>query len=165
MCDGSAHMVSENISVVTFCRLITYCGLRSSHRQLLSCLRREQSGPRASKHARRVGPAPNFSSWESDHSGNGVDRESRESCMSQRFRSLLTWLPLFFAAAIALAGCNQRPGVDEAIKEQLAETKGSQIGVARFSGTVTIDHQTPSIPRKRALVLILYSAKDDAAGS
>jgi hypothetical protein len=26
MCDGSAHMVSENISVVTFCRLITYCG-------------------------------------------------------------------------------------------------------------------------------------------
>ncbi len=84
--------------------------------------------------------------------------------MSQRFRSLLTWLPLFFAAAIALAGCNQRPGVDEAIKEQLAETKGSQIGVARFSGTVTIDHQTPSIPRKRALVLILYSAKDAQPG-
>jgi prepilin-type N-terminal cleavage/methylation domain-containing protein len=26
MCDGSAHMVSENISVVTFCRLITYRG-------------------------------------------------------------------------------------------------------------------------------------------
>jgi hypothetical protein len=26
MCDGSARMVSENISVVTFCRLITYCG-------------------------------------------------------------------------------------------------------------------------------------------
>jgi hypothetical protein len=26
MCDGSAHMVSENISVVTFCRLITYAG-------------------------------------------------------------------------------------------------------------------------------------------
>jgi len=26
MCDGSAHMISENISVVTFCRLITYQG-------------------------------------------------------------------------------------------------------------------------------------------
>jgi prepilin-type N-terminal cleavage/methylation domain-containing protein len=26
MCDGSAHMVSENLSVVTFCRLITYSG-------------------------------------------------------------------------------------------------------------------------------------------
>jgi prepilin-type N-terminal cleavage/methylation domain-containing protein len=26
MCDGSAHMVSEDISVVTFCRLITYAG-------------------------------------------------------------------------------------------------------------------------------------------
>jgi prepilin-type N-terminal cleavage/methylation domain-containing protein len=26
MCDGSAHMVSENMSVVTFCRLITYMG-------------------------------------------------------------------------------------------------------------------------------------------
>jgi len=26
MCDGSAHMVSENISVVTFCRLITFSG-------------------------------------------------------------------------------------------------------------------------------------------
>ena len=26
MCDGSAHMVSENISVVTFCRLLTYSG-------------------------------------------------------------------------------------------------------------------------------------------
>jgi prepilin-type N-terminal cleavage/methylation domain-containing protein len=26
MCDGSVHMVSENISVVTFCRLITYQG-------------------------------------------------------------------------------------------------------------------------------------------
>jgi hypothetical protein len=26
MCDGSAHMVSENLSVVTFCRLLTYCG-------------------------------------------------------------------------------------------------------------------------------------------
>jgi prepilin-type N-terminal cleavage/methylation domain-containing protein len=26
MCDGSAHMVSENISLVTFCRLITYQG-------------------------------------------------------------------------------------------------------------------------------------------
>jgi prepilin-type N-terminal cleavage/methylation domain-containing protein len=26
MCDGSAHMVSENLSVVTFCRLLTYSG-------------------------------------------------------------------------------------------------------------------------------------------
>jgi hypothetical protein len=26
MCDGSAHMVSENLSVVTFCRLVTYSG-------------------------------------------------------------------------------------------------------------------------------------------
>jgi prepilin-type N-terminal cleavage/methylation domain-containing protein len=26
MCDGSAHMVSENLSLVTFCRLLTYCG-------------------------------------------------------------------------------------------------------------------------------------------
>jgi len=26
MCDGSAHMVSENISIVTFCRLITFQG-------------------------------------------------------------------------------------------------------------------------------------------
>jgi hypothetical protein len=24
MCDGSAHMVSENISLVTFCRLLTF---------------------------------------------------------------------------------------------------------------------------------------------
>jgi len=26
MCDGSAHMVSENISLITFCRLITFKG-------------------------------------------------------------------------------------------------------------------------------------------
>jgi prepilin-type N-terminal cleavage/methylation domain-containing protein len=26
MCDGSVHMVSENLSVVTFCRLLTYAG-------------------------------------------------------------------------------------------------------------------------------------------
>jgi prepilin-type N-terminal cleavage/methylation domain-containing protein len=26
MCDGSAHMVSENLSIVTFCRLVTYSG-------------------------------------------------------------------------------------------------------------------------------------------
>jgi hypothetical protein len=26
MCDGSAHMVSENISIVTFCRLLTFKG-------------------------------------------------------------------------------------------------------------------------------------------
>lgn len=26
MCDGSAHMVSENISLLTFCRLITFKG-------------------------------------------------------------------------------------------------------------------------------------------
>jgi uncharacterized protein DUF1559 len=26
MCDGSAHMVSENISVIVFCRLLTYAG-------------------------------------------------------------------------------------------------------------------------------------------
>jgi hypothetical protein len=84
--------------------------------------------------------------------------------MSQRSRSLLSRLPLLFAAAIALTGCGQRARVDDAIKEQLAETKGSLIGVARFSGTVTIDHETPSIPRKRALVLILYSAKDAQPG-
>jgi hypothetical protein len=28
MADGSAHMVSENMSVVVFCRLISYRGLR-----------------------------------------------------------------------------------------------------------------------------------------
>jgi hypothetical protein len=84
--------------------------------------------------------------------------------MDLPFRSLLPRLPFFFAAAIALAGCSQRAGVDEAIEKQLVETKGSQIGVARFSGTVTIDHETPSIPRKRALVLILYSAKDAQPG-
>jgi hypothetical protein len=26
MCDGSAHMVSENVSLITFCRLITFKG-------------------------------------------------------------------------------------------------------------------------------------------
>ena len=26
LCDGSAHMVSENLSVVVFCRLISYHG-------------------------------------------------------------------------------------------------------------------------------------------
>jgi hypothetical protein len=26
MCDGSAHMVSENLSIITYCRLITYQG-------------------------------------------------------------------------------------------------------------------------------------------
>ena len=26
MCDGSAHMVSENLSIITLCRLITFKG-------------------------------------------------------------------------------------------------------------------------------------------
>ncbi len=66
-------------------------------------------------------------------------------------------------AAMA-GGCDSRPPARQAMKEQLAQMKGSVVDVAKFSGTVTIDGLAPLVSPRHELVLILYSAKDAQPG-
>jgi hypothetical protein len=69
------------------------------------------------------------------------------------------------ATACGVWGCGGGgPSTQQRIKEQLAETKSSDSPVAKFSGIVTIDGQTPSLPPRYAVLLILYSDKDAKPG-
>jgi hypothetical protein len=71
---------------------------------------------------------------------------------------------VLWGAIVATSGCGSRTPATEAMKEQLAEMKGTLVAVAKFSGTVTIDNQPPVVPPRCSLVLILYSAKDAQPG-
>jgi hypothetical protein len=70
-------------------------------------------------------------------------------------------LLVVFAAGVW--GCGSAK-VQERMKAQLAETKGTDAPVAKFSGKVTIDGVPPSLPPRYVLVLILYGDKDREPG-
>src|SRR5580692_1945251 len=84
--------------------------------------------------------------------------------MSGDYLLRTSWPLGLLVTAIAFCGCGSRAAIKEAIKEQLAETKGTQVEVAKFSGNVTIDGQPPSVSPEHVLVLILYSALDAQPG-
>jgi hypothetical protein len=75
----------------------------------------------------------------------------------QGFRS--AWPSALLVIASVCWGCSGQRPADQAVKEQLAEIKGKEVQVAKFSGTVTIDGTPPVVPAKVSLVLILYSAQ------
>jgi hypothetical protein len=76
--------------------------------------------------------------------------------------SVVGFLPLA-ALTLAFAGCGDQ-GTQKRMAQQLEEIKGNTFEVAKFSGKVTIDGQTPSVPPRSVLVLMLYSAKDVQPG-
>jgi hypothetical protein len=73
---------------------------------------------------------------------------------------------LLLGASLTLCalGCGDTQAVSQRIKQQLAETKGNVVAVAKFAGRVTIDGQPPSVPPRYVLVVILFDAKGKEAG-
>jgi hypothetical protein len=70
---------------------------------------------------------------------------------------------LLMVLVAGVSGCGGGK-TQERMQQQLAETKGSNSPVAKFSGKVTIDGDVPPVPAKYALVLMLYSDKDTQPG-
>ncbi len=65
--------------------------------------------------------------------------------------------------ALCAPGCGDQHAA-ERMKEQFAETKGTVVPVAKFSGRVTIDGLPPSVPPPYVLALFLYDAKGKQPG-
>ncbi len=68
---------------------------------------------------------------------------------------------LLAISVFGLLGCGGSPRSEKRVKEQLAEMKASDAPVAKFSGKVTIDGQTPAIPARHVLLVILYGANGE----
>jgi len=67
------------------------------------------------------------------------------------------------AGSLASVGCGGGQ-TRKRMTEQLEEIKGKTYEVAKLSGKVTIDGETPSVPPKSVLVLMLYDAKGAQPG-
>jgi hypothetical protein len=65
--------------------------------------------------------------------------------------------------ALSVLGCGDKR-VAERMTDQLAETKGTVVPVAKFAGTVTIDGLPPSVPPPYVLALFLYDGKGKEPG-
>jgi hypothetical protein len=65
---------------------------------------------------------------------------------------------------LGAGGCNQSPSANEALKKSLEVNSRTQLSVARFAGTVTIDGQTPTIDRRNPLFVMVYDPKNPPKG-
>jgi hypothetical protein len=74
------------------------------------------------------------------------------------------FLLLGVGLTLCVLGCSDSQVVSQRIKEQLAESKGNIVAVAKFAGKVTIDGEPPALPPRYVLVVILFDAKGKEAG-
>ena len=72
---------------------------------------------------------------------------------------------LAFGALVALvAGCNRTQTANEALKKSFEVNGGTQQNIVKFSGTVTVDGQTPVIDRRNPFVVMAYDPKKPPKG-
>jgi hypothetical protein len=72
---------------------------------------------------------------------------------------------LFLAfLSVGLAGCSRVQSESEAVKKSLEVNGGTQANVVKFSGTVTIDNETPAIDRLNPLYVFAYDPKNPPKG-
>src|SRR5262249_5589196 len=73
---------------------------------------------------------------------------------------------LIFLALLSLGagGCNRVQSEKEALKKALEVNGGTEANVLKFSGTVTIDNQTPTIDRRNPLFVFAYDPKKPPKG-
>jgi hypothetical protein len=73
---------------------------------------------------------------------------------------------LVFAVLFSLgaAGCNGPQSESEALKKALEVNNKSAETVVKFSGTVTVDGQPPTVDRRNPLLVIAYDPKNPPKG-
>jgi hypothetical protein len=79
------------------------------------------------------------------------------------FRVPGSLLGLLLLSLIA-GGCNHTPSENEALKKSLEVNGRSEQAVVKFSGTVTIDGQPPTIDRRNPLFVFAYDPKNPPKG-
>jgi hypothetical protein len=63
--------------------------------------------------------------------------------------------------ALLAAGCGgPSQSADQALNDRLREANTSRTQIARFSGTVTIDHAPPALKPDESLMIMLYDTKN-----
>src|ERR1700732_2696356 len=82
--------------------------------------------------------------------------------MSATARKLIRFVGGCGASAVfALAGCGgPSQSADQALNDRLREANTSRTQIARFSGTVTIDHAPPDPKAAESLMIMLYDPKN-----
>jgi hypothetical protein len=63
-----------------------------------------------------------------------------------------------------VAGCGGGTTADQALDSRLAETGSKRQAIAKFSGTVTIDHAPPALKPDELLMVMLYDPKNPPQG-
>jgi hypothetical protein len=58
------------------------------------------------------------------------------------------------------AGCGGSPSADQALNARLTETNSARLQIAKFAGTVTIDHAPPALKPDENLMILLYDPKN-----
>ena len=61
---------------------------------------------------------------------------------------------------LAAAGCNKTQTSQQALDSQLKALNIQKEPLGKFAGKVTIDSQPPTVPRGKALIVILYDPKN-----
>ncbi len=64
------------------------------------------------------------------------------------------------AFALLVSGCGRSQSADQALNDRLRDSGATRGQIAKFSGTVTIDHQAPSLKPEEALMIMLYDTKN-----
>jgi hypothetical protein len=61
---------------------------------------------------------------------------------------------------VIAAGCGGSPTADQALNARLTETNSARLQIAKFAGTVTIDHAPPALKPDENLMILLYDPKN-----
>jgi hypothetical protein len=62
--------------------------------------------------------------------------------------------------ALIAAGCGGSRNADQALDERLADNNTQRVQIAKFSGTVSIDHSPPDLKPDESLMIMLYDPKN-----
>jgi hypothetical protein len=78
-------------------------------------------------------------------------------------RLLTGWASLILFG-VSMQGCSHVQSENEALKKSLEVNNRTQETVVKFSGTVTIDSQTPAVDRRNPLLVFAYDPKNPPKG-
>jgi hypothetical protein len=67
---------------------------------------------------------------------------------------------VYAALTLIAAGCGGSGSADQALNDRLSESNTQRVQIAKFSGTVTIDHSPPGLKPDESLMLMLYDPKN-----
>lgn len=82
----------------------------------------------------------------------------------QNARRVPEGLVFLVVLGLSAGGCNRVPSESEALKKSLEVNGRTEQSVAKFSGTVTIDAQPPTIDRLNPLYVFAYDPKNPPKG-